>query len=131
MALLDTVRLAPVIFQEYVADAVNIRATVVGEQIFATAITVGPNGYAADYRMDMDGASWEPTTLPDSIQATLAALMRRLGLVYGAVDLLRTRGGEHVFLEVNPAGEWLFVEERTGQPITVAMARLLASLDRC
>jgi hypothetical protein len=38
----------------------------------------------------------------------------------------RRRGGEHVFLEVNPSGQWLGFEERTGQPITRALARLLA-----
>ena len=33
--------------------------------------------------------------------------------------------GQYVFLEVNPAGQWLFVEERTGQPITAAVAAQL------
>jgi hypothetical protein len=35
-----------------------------------------------------------------------------------------------VFLEINPAGEWLFVEERSGQPITEAVADFLVMLDR-
>jgi glutathione synthase/RimK-type ligase-like ATP-grasp enzyme len=55
--------------------------------------------------------------------------MQSLGIVYGAVDLRRTPEGRYVFLEVNPAGEWRFVEERTGQPITEAMAALLIRLD--
>jgi glutathione synthase/RimK-type ligase-like ATP-grasp enzyme len=55
--------------------------------------------------------------------------MDRLGLVYGAIDMRRTVDGD-VFLEINPAGEWRFVEDRTGQPITAAMADLLVSLDR-
>jgi len=50
--------------------------------------------------------------------------------VYGAVDLRLTPEGDYVFLEVNPAGEWRFVEERTGQPITRSMAALLARLDK-
>ena len=48
--------------------------------------------------------------------------MKRLGLVYGAIDLRRTPAGDYVFLEVNTAGEFLFVEERTGQPIAAAVA---------
>ena len=56
--------------------------------------------------------------------------MRRLGLVYGAMDLRRTPDGDHVFLEVNTAGEFLFVEERTGQPISRAIADWLASTRR-
>ena len=56
--------------------------------------------------------------------------MARLGLVYGAIDMRRTPEGRHVFLEVNPAGQWLFVERFSGQPITAALASLLAEKDR-
>ena len=56
----------------------------------------------------------------------LRELMARLGIVYGAFDLRRTPDGDHVFLEVNTAGEFLFVEERTGMPITDAVASWLA-----
>jgi glutathione synthase/RimK-type ligase-like ATP-grasp enzyme len=52
--------------------------------------------------------------------------MTRLGLVYGAIDMRRTPDGEYVFLEVNTAGEFLFIEDRTGQPISSAVAKWLA-----
>ena len=54
--------------------------------------------------------------------------MAAFGLVYGAIDMRLTAEGEYVFLEVNPAGQWLFIEERTGQPITAAVADCLAAL---
>jgi hypothetical protein len=127
--LLDRVRLAPVIFQQFVPAVADIRVTVVGERLFATAITTAPGSYAVDYRMDLDGASYAPTELAPETEAGLLALMRRLGIVYGAIDLRRTPDEGDVFLEVNPAGEWRFVEDRTGQPITEAMADLLIALD--
>lgn len=80
--------------------------------------------------MDLDGARFQPTTLPASTQKGIRAVMKRLGLVYGAIDLRRTPDHQDVFLEINPAGEWRFVEDRTGQPITEAMAELLVELDR-
>ena len=129
MHLLEQVRLAPAIFQEYVPAQADLRVTVVGDEVFATAITAAPEGYQLDYRMDMPGARFATTALPQETEKGLRALMDRMGLVYGAIDLRRTPEGEHVFLEVNPSGEWLFVEERTGQPITAAMASLLARLD--
>jgi beta-lactam-binding protein with PASTA domain len=52
-------------------------------------------------------------------------MMDRLGLAYGAFDLRRREDGEHVFLEVNPGGQWLYVEDATGLPITEAVAGLL------
>jgi glutathione synthase/RimK-type ligase-like ATP-grasp enzyme len=129
LAVLDRVRLAPVIFQELVPGA-DIRVTAVGERLFATAITAAPGGYDLDYRMDLPGATFQPTELSAEISEGLRALMRRLGLLYGAIDLRRTADGEYVFLEINPAGEWMFVEQRSGQPITEAVADFLIDLDR-
>ena len=66
--------------------------------------------------------------LPAQLTRQLLALQKRLGLVYGAVDLRQTDAGEYYFLEVNPAGQWLFCEERAGLPITQAHAELLAQI---
>jgi hypothetical protein len=130
MEILDRVQLAPVIFQEYIPAVADIRVTVIGNKMFATAITVAPGSYEIDYRMDMEGARFEPTVLPTRIARQIRALMKQLGLLYGAVDLRRTPDGRHIFLEVNPAGEWRFIEKRTDQPITEAMARFLMKLDQ-
>ena len=130
LALLERVRLAPVIFQEYVPAEFDIRVTAIGERMFAAAITAPADGYQLDYRMDLAGAAYRAVELSSETEHGLRSLMTRLGLVYGAIDLRRTPEGRDVFLEVNPAGEWRFVEERTGQPVTDAMAELLIDLDR-
>jgi glutathione synthase/RimK-type ligase-like ATP-grasp enzyme len=124
--LLDQVRLAPVIFQEYVQAEADLRVTVVGRKIFACAIDSRETDYPVDFRMSLGQARTGPTDLPAEITERLFALMDRLGLVYGAIDLRRTPDGEHVFLEVNTAGEFLFVQERTGLPIAEAVADWLA-----
>jgi glutathione synthase/RimK-type ligase-like ATP-grasp enzyme len=63
--------------------------------------------------------------LPSAIQAKLLALMDRLGLVFGCVDIILTPAGEYVFLEVNPSGQWGWIEDKTGMPITSALVDLL------
>jgi glutathione synthase/RimK-type ligase-like ATP-grasp enzyme len=126
LAVLDAVRLAPVIFQEYVPAEVDLRVTVVGDRIFPAAIHSQRTDYPVDFRMSLGQAHTEPAELPADVTDRLRALMDRLGLVYGAIDMRRTPRGEHVFLEVNTAGEFLFVEERTGQPISRALADWLA-----
>ncbi len=128
--LLEHVHYAPVIFQEYVPASADLRVTIVGERVFAAAVRAPKHGYQVDYRMDLANASFEPTALPAGVERKLLAFMRRLGLVYGALDLRRTPQGDCVFLEVNPAGEWLFVEERTGLPIARAMGEQLIAIDR-
>jgi glutathione synthase/RimK-type ligase-like ATP-grasp enzyme len=124
---LDVVRFAPVIFQEYVEPGADIRVTVVGRRMFATEIDPRGTGSPADFRPGFDRARVEPITLPRPVAAGLRGLVDALGLAYAAIDLRRDRAGRHFFLEVNPSGQWLFVEERTGQPITQAVARLLAT----
>ncbi len=52
--------------------------------------------------------------------------MRRSGLVFGAFDLVLDHSGEIWFLEVNPQGQWLWVEDLTGMPITSAVADWLS-----
>lgn len=128
-AQLDLVRFAPVIFQEAIPGGIDIRATIVGDEIFAAEIR--PSGQAAEYDFRIEPeAPIIVHLLPEAVESRLMALMRRLGLSYGAIDLRIDPEGEYVFLEVNPAGQWLFVEVATGQPITAALARLLADADR-
>ncbi|MFG3516997.1 MvdC/MvdD family ATP grasp protein [Streptomyces bobili] len=128
LAALESVRYAPVIFQEYV-PGVDLRVTVVGDRVFTTEIDASRTSYPADMRMVIHEAHVRPVTLPSPVTGQLLRFMRALGLVYGAVDLRRRPDGEYVFLEVNPAGQWLFAEERTGLPITAEVAALLARLD--
>lgn len=130
LELLDNVRYAPVIFQEYVEAAVDLRVTAVGDELYAVAIHSQETDYKVDFRMDIASARIEAVALPDEVQRTLRALMQRLGLVYGAIDMRLTPDGRYVFLEINPAGQWLFVEQPSGQPIADALARLLDERDR-
>ncbi len=127
--LLSNVRYAPVIFQEYIEAVYDLRVTVTGDRIFAAAIHSQETAYKVDFRMDMANARVEAVRLPPPVERRLLALMRRLGLVYGAIDMRMTPTGEHVFLEINPAGQWLFVENVTGQPIAAELARLLLEHD--
>jgi len=127
LAQLDAVKFAPVIFQEYVPARVDLRVTVVGDAIFAAEIHSQATAYKHDFRMAMDQAKIASHRLSPAIEAALHQLMAALGLVYGAIDLRQTPDGDYVFLEVNPAGQWLFIEHRTGQPISDSIASRLAA----
>jgi hypothetical protein len=128
--LLDSVCYAPVIFQEYVPAHLDLRITIVGEEVFPVAIYSQDTNYKMDYRMEMDRARVEVFKLPDEVMEHLHAFMRRLGLVYGAIDMRLTPEGQFVFLEINPSGQWLFMERRTGLPITSTFVHLLSSHDK-
>jgi glutathione synthase/RimK-type ligase-like ATP-grasp enzyme len=127
MAHVETVRVAPVIFQEFVPAECDIRITAVGGRLFAAAIRSVARDGLVDFRMSVGDAAVSAEQLPKGIADKLLALLKRLGLVYGAIDLRRTPDGEYYFFEVNTAGEFLFIEDRTGQPIAKAIADWLSA----
>ncbi len=129
LALLDSVRYAPVIFQRFVPAEMDLRVTVVEDEIFAAAIHSQPE-YHADYRLGLGSARVVPYELPGDVATRLLQLMATFGIHFGAIDLRVTPEGEHVFLEVNPAGEYLFISKRTDQPIPAAIAASLERHDR-
>ncbi|MBI5069039.1 MAG: alpha-L-glutamate ligase [Deltaproteobacteria bacterium] len=125
-SLLPLLRHAPVLFQEHV-PGVDLRVTCVGRRLFAAEIDARHTSSPHDYRLALGQARVRPARLPAEVRRGLRTLLSRLGLRYGAVDLRRSADGEHLFLEVNPAGQFHFVEQRTGQPIGEALCDLLAS----
>jgi hypothetical protein len=117
--------LAPTIFQETISGPADIRATVIGDEVFAARIDTAASRAGIDSRMDLD-AKFERHQLPAALLDQIRAFMREMQLVYGTIDLKVRDDGEYVFLEVNPQGQFLYVEILTGQPLTDALAALLA-----
>jgi glutathione synthase/RimK-type ligase-like ATP-grasp enzyme len=124
---LDGLRHSPMVFQENVPKDVELRVICVGERHFAGAIDASRSGSGrTDWRAAKpDEVRWSRASLPEDVARPLHLLLEQLGLVYGAVDLIRTPGEEHVFLEVNPGGEWGMLERDLGLPISEALADAL------
>jgi hypothetical protein len=116
--------LCPTVFQERVPGVSDVRVTVVGRRTFAARIDTAKGTAAVDSRLDLD-APCEPHALPEDVEQAIHRLMDGLNLRFGTVDLKLTDEGEHVFLEVNPQGQFLYVEILTGLPIAEAVADLL------
>lgn len=130
LQLIDNVKYAPVIFQEYIEAKFDLRVTILGKEFFTAAIYSQETSYKADFRMDWKNAHVEPFQLPEHIEKKICLFMNKLGLTYGAVDMRLTPEDDYVFLEINPAGQWRFIESRTNQPITTSFTNLLVEHDR-
>lgn len=127
---LDSLAFCPVIFQEYVPKAYEIRATVIGDRIFAARIDSQAAGGATSVdwrRYDIPRTPHLAYELPRDVHDGVLALQRRLGLIYSGFDFVRTPDGAYVFLETNPFGQWLWIEDLTGVPISKAIAGYLAA----
>lgn len=113
------------LFQEWIPKKYDLRLTVVGNRFFAVAIHASSDEARADWRSDYSALSYEPVEIPDSIRFSITDLLKQLDLPFGAFYFTVTPEGEWVFLEINPNGQWGWIEEHTGLPITSAMADLL------
>jgi glutathione synthase/RimK-type ligase-like ATP-grasp enzyme len=125
---LESARWSPSIYQECVPKRYDIRVTIVGDRCFAAAID-SPSDPAAriDWRRtDNPNLPHYPHDLPPTLTAKLQELMQALRLTFGAIDLVQTPSGDYVFLEVNPSGQWLWLDDMLGLGISSAVAEWLA-----
>jgi glutathione synthase/RimK-type ligase-like ATP-grasp enzyme len=117
----------PAIFQERIDAKQDIRVTAMGDNLYAAEIDSQSGQSILDWRFDHT-VPFRQHILDDKTSARLRALMRRLGLVYSAIDLRLTPEGEYVFLEINPSGQYLFIELLTQMPLSKHMADFLAGV---
>jgi glutathione synthase/RimK-type ligase-like ATP-grasp enzyme len=125
-----SVRNCPVLFQANVPKKLEVRATVVGSKVFAAEIhSQGSRQAAQDWRRyDEGNVVHRVHQLPERWREACVDLVRQLGLQFGTIDLILRPDGEYVFLEVNPGGQYLWIEQLTGLPISEAVAEHLAAL---
>lgn len=103
------VRYTPLIFQEYLELGREYRVSVVDNQCFAGEIVIEHPGAQYDWRLD-DNHGVKSVNLPPDIEMKLQTLRQRLKLNTGAIDLRETPDGKIYFLEVNPTGQFLFLD---------------------
>jgi hypothetical protein len=130
---LDGLALCPTTFQERIPKKLEYRVTIVGTQVFSSAVDSQVSAKSqVDWRRD--GAAladaWRPTPLPAAIEERLLDVMNALGLQYGAADLILTPDDHFVFLEVNPVGEYFWLDGQHGGAISRTLAEVLVGRRR-
>lgn len=104
---------APIFLQEYLEKKIDIRATYIEGEIFPISITSHGLGITGDWRKTKRKAlEYAPSDLPTSIESKLDQLMKSLHLVYGGIDLAKV-DDLFYFIEVNPTGEWHWLQNNT------------------
>ncbi|AFY55915.1 glutathione synthase/ribosomal protein S6 modification enzyme (glutaminyl transferase) [Rivularia sp. PCC 7116] len=125
---LDGLNLCPMTFQEKISKALELRTIIVGDNVFTAAVD-SQAVHQARYDWRREGVAlinaWQPHDLPKDVEQKLLKLMAYFGLNYGAIDIILTPDGEYVFLEVNPVGEFFWLENSPGLPISQTIAELL------
>jgi MvdD pre-ATP grasp domain/RimK-like ATP-grasp domain len=125
---LASIRFGPTFLQEFIEKAMDVRVTVIGAKLFAVGIQ---STYVEEGRIDFRRAEiydlpHTVLTLPERVHSLCIDLVRFLGLTFGAIDLILTPDGEYFFLEINPNGQWAWLELVTGIPLVKTLCDFLA-----
>lgn len=131
---LEQVKFAPCTFQEYVPKRIELRITVFGKKVFAAEIDSQSQEFSRiDWRrtplqgQNCYAVPQRPFVLPLEFEQQILSFMEHLGLVFGCLDFIVTPQGEFVFLEINPNGQWYWIEEVTGMPLLESFTDMLIS----
>lgn len=122
----SNLRSAPVVIQECLSTKLDIRVTVVGHKVFAIKILRQGRNIDGDWRrIKKEELEYIPIELPDDVSQFCINLVKKLGLIFGAIDLAFANG-EYYFLEINPTGEWAWLVNSVNFPIHQEIAHLLS-----
>lgn len=123
----DEIRIAPVIYQKHLKKKYDIRVTVVGEKVFSAAIDSQkiPSAVLDWRKTETENITHLDHQLPEDIEAKCIAFLKNLGLSYGAIDFVLTPENDYYFLEINPNGQWVWLEDRLGFSISDEIANWL------
>ncbi|WP_146203758.1 hypothetical protein [Azospirillum sp. TSO5] len=115
----------PVIFQELINATFEYRVIAIDGELFSARTDLRDSRYPYDVRIDTKLIR-HPCKLDYSIQDRIKKFMDDAGLVYGAFDLQETSSGDFYFLEINPGGQFLYIDDLFGGQISAAMACALS-----
>lgn len=114
------------LFQEWIPKQYEVRLTVVDDDFFPVRIDAHSEDSAIDWRTDFASLTYSETSLPEPVRSAVGRFMRVLGLRFGAFDFIVTADDRWVFLEVNPNGQWAWIEDQTGLLISDSIASALS-----
>jgi RimK-like ATP-grasp domain len=117
----------PIIFQAHVPKLIELRITVVGKTVLAAEIHSQNSKHAQlDWRRhDFSNTHYWTHKLPQDVAEKCIELTEALGLCYGAIDMILTPEKKYIFVEINPNGQYLWIEKATGLPISDSICDLL------
>ncbi|UXI66237.1 MvdC/MvdD family ATP grasp protein [Tahibacter amnicola] len=112
VAMIDGIGEVPCFFQTHIPKQFEVRVTVIGDRAYSAKIlSQSDPRTVTDFREFSVAIPYEAFTLPEDVERRCIAFVHSYGLSYGALDLIVTPQGDYVFLENNPGGQFLFVEQ--------------------
>ena len=99
------------IYQERIRKRADVRVVVLGQRAFAFNVLQTKGSDIDFHLLGKPGTiKAEPIALTAHEEARFCGLVKALGLEFATADFAVDENGRYVFLDLNPSGEWLFLE---------------------
>lgn len=123
----DLIRRNPNLFQRYIDKKYEIRITALKDEVVGIAIHSQDSDQSKiDFRRyDFENVPYKKVELPQNIIHFCRDLLEHYNLSFGEIDMIYTPNEEYVFLELNPNGQWLWLELKSGYNLTKDIAENL------
>ncbi|MDQ4074201.1 MAG: hypothetical protein M3162_07865 [Thermoproteota archaeon] len=121
----ENIVVSPVIVQTKIERQSEIRVTIIGNKIFAFELTPEYKEYSDIHTIGEKKFSIKEVKLERKISSLCTTLAKKLGLIMSSIDLILSKNNKVFFLEINPIGDWHWIEKRTNTPITEAVCQLI------
>lgn len=115
---------APIIIQEAIIPKIDVRVTVIGNNVYSVTIKKNNFGVDGDWRTIKNDLTYELIQLPNSIKEKCVKLIKKLNLYFGCIDLV-LKDNRYYFIEINPTGEWDWLMYNLDLDIDVKIADYL------
>lgn len=122
--LQEDIALTPLYVQNYVEKDYEVRLTCINTSVFAVRIDSEDK---LDWRKNYAGLKYSVIECPQIIMNRCFELMEDFGLKFGAFDFIVNKSNEWIFLEINPNGQWLWLEEALDIPISWCIIQYLVN----
>lgn len=123
---LQDLNVCPTLFQKELDKEFDVRITVVDKSIHAVKLRAvdSPRSQRLDIRRDnMHDVDYETCELPPEVTSLILALMNYYGLRFAAIDMAVTKSGEWHYFEINPNGQWAWLDTAAGLNIASSFLR--------
>lgn len=111
----EQIEFCPTYVQQNIPRLYDIRVIVIDNDAFAFSIKFNTkDGNVVDWRESDDPILYEYIEIPLNVKEKCILITHDLGLLFGAIDLIRGLDGNFYFLEINPNGQWAWLEAETG-----------------
>jgi len=119
--LLEKIDECPVLFQEQIKKSMDVRVTVVDNELIAIGMTSldNLNGQILDIRRNnMANVIYSKLSVPRNVEKSILSLMKSYKLRFGALDFAITPKDQWIFFEINPNGQWAWLDQCAGAQIS-------------